>query len=257
MKAVIFAGGFGTRISEESAIRPKPMVEIGGKPILWHIMKGYSAQGVNDFVICCGYKAWVIKEYFANYYLHTCDLTVDLGDNTIEKHPVATDPWRVTMVDTGEATMTGGRLKRVRHLLGDETFFLTYGDGVSNVDLGALLDFHRRAGVLATLTAVQPPGRFGALVLHKGQVKVESMVEKPEGDGGWINGGFFAVEPAAIDYVEGDETAWEREPMNRLSEDGQLAAYRHEGYWQNMDTLRDKMVLEERWQSGDAPWKTW
>lgn len=257
MKVVILAGGYGTRISEESSVRPKPMVEIGGRPILWHIMKIYSAHGLNDFIICCGYKGYLIKEYFANYFLHASDVTLDLAAQRMEVHRTEAEPWRVTLIDTGDGTMTGGRLKRVRDHLGDETFCLTYGDGVSDVDIGALIEFHRSQNVLATLTAVQPPGRFGAFTLGEGETRVPAFHEKPAGDGAWVNGGFFVLEPGAIDYIRDDSTVWEREPMEALARDGQLAAYRHTGFWHPMDTLRDKIVLEELWQSGHAPWKVW
>ncbi|MDZ4717814.1 MAG: glucose-1-phosphate cytidylyltransferase [Roseiflexaceae bacterium] len=255
MKAVILAGGFGTRISEESAIKPKPMVEIGGKPLLWHIMKIYSAYGINDFIICCGYKGHVIKEYFANYFLYMSDVTFDMRANRTEIHQNGAEPWRVTLVDTGEKTMTGGRLKRVRHYIGDETFCFTYGDGVSDIDIAALIAFHRSQNVLATLTAVQPPGRFGAFTLDPNQPRITHFREKPQGDGAWINGGFFVLEPGVFDYIDGDAVVWEQEPMRNLAHNGQLAAYQYSGYWQNMDTLRDKMLLEELWQSGKAPWK--
>jgi glucose-1-phosphate cytidylyltransferase len=255
MKAVILAGGYGTRISEESAIRPKPMVEIGEKPILWHLMKHYSAYGVHDFVICCGYKSFVIKEFFANYVVRSSHVvTVDLGAKTVETETEASEPWRVTLVDTGEKTMTGGRLRRVAEYL-DDTFFFTYGDCLSDIDLDALLAQHNSRGRLATLTAVQPPGRFGVLTLEGD--RVESFIEKPEGDGGWVNGGFFVIEPAALDYIGEDSTIWEREPLQALAEDDQLGAYRHHGFWQPMDTLRDKMVLESHWASGKAPWVVW
>ena len=257
MKAVILAGGFGTRISEESTVRPKPMVEIGGKPILWHIMKIYASHGVRDFVICAGYRGYMIKEYFANYFLHMADVTFDLETNEMTTHTTAAEPWRVTIVDTGENTMTGGRLKRVRDFVGGEAFCMTYGDCVSDIDIGALADFHRSQGVLTTVTAIQPPGRFGALGLREGTDKVAAFHEKPVGDGGWVNGGFFVLEPAALDYIDGDDTIWEREPLERLAHDGMLAAYRHAGYWQNMDTLRDKMILEQQWSSEAPPWKTW
>ncbi|QKT02480.1 glucose-1-phosphate cytidylyltransferase [Ectothiorhodospiraceae bacterium 2226] len=257
MQAVILAGGYGTRISEESTIRPKPMVEIGGRPILWHIMKIYSAHGINDFLICAGYKAYAIKEYFANYFLHVSDVTFDIKKNRMDVLQNGAEPWRVTIVDTGEGTMTAGRLKRVRHYLEGETFCLTYGDGVSNVDIGRLVDHHRRNGATATLTAVQPPGRFGAFSIGKGEDRIASFKEKPQGDGAWVNGGFFVVEPKVLDYIEGDQTVWEREPLERLAEEGGLSAYRHEGFWQPMDTLRDKHVLEELWRSGQAPWKVW
>ena len=257
MKAVILAGGYGTRLSEETSVTPKPMVEVGGKPILWHIMKIYSSYGINDFIVCCGYKGHVIKEYFANYFLHTADLTFDLRANRMEVISNGCESWRVTVVDTGEETMTGGRLKRVRNLLGNETFCLTYGDGVGDMDLGALIQFHRNQDALATVTAVQPPGRFGAFTLGEGQFKVRRFREKPEGASAWVNAGFFVLEPVAIDYIENDGTIWEREPIEQLARDGKLAAYRHYGFWQPMDTLRDKMLLEELWQSGDAPWKRW
>ena len=255
MKAVILAGGLGTRISEETQVRPKPMVEIGGKPILWHIMKIYSAHGVHEFVICLGYKGYMIKEYFANYFLHMSDVTFDIGENRMEVHQRHGEPWRVTLVDTGDATATGGRLRRVRPYIGDEAFCFTYGDGVSNVDVRALIAFHAQAGTLATVTAVQPPGRFGALDVERN--RITGFREKPQGDGGWINGGFFVLSPRAIDTVDGDETVWEREPLERLARDGQLAAFRHRGCWQPMDTLRDRMLLEELWSSGKAPWKVW
>lgn len=257
MKAVILAGGYGTRISEETQIRPKPMVEIGGKPILWHIMKIYSAYGVNDFIICCGYKGYMIKEYFANYALHMSDITFDLSSGQMTTHSNAAEPWRVTLVDTGEGTMTGGRLKRVRHHLGNETFCLTYGDGVCDVDITRLIEFHKRQQTYATLTATQPPGRFGAFTLEHGQERIVSFREKPDGDGAWINGGFFVLEPAVLDYIDGDSTVWEQEPLQRLAHDGQLSAYKHSGFWQPMDTLRDKHYLEELWASGKAPWKVW
>ncbi len=257
MKAVILAGGFGTRISEESAIRPKQMVEIGGKPILCHILKIYSSHGVNEFVICAGYRGDLIKEYFANYFLHTADVTFDLETNSMTTHTSAAEPWKVTIVDTGADTMTGGRLKRVRDHIGDDTFCMTYGDCVSNIDIRDLIDLHHRLEVLATVTAIQPPGRFGALAVPEGEEKVASFKEKPTGDGGWVNGGFFVVEPRVLDYIDGDRTIWEREPLERLAGEGKLAAYRHFGYWQNMDTLRDKMVLEEQWASDAPPWKVW
>jgi glucose-1-phosphate cytidylyltransferase len=256
MKAVIFAGGLGTRISEETSTRPKPMVEIGGKPILWHILKTYSAHGINDFVICCGYKGYVIKEYFANYFLHMSDVTFDMVNNKMEVHQHNVEPWRVTLVDTGENTMTGGRLKRVASYLKDEEIFcLTYGDGVSDVNITELIKFHNTQKVKATLTATLPPGRFGALDM-KGS-KVNSFREKPQGDGAMINGGFFVLSPEVIDYISDDQTIWEREPMERLAEESQLAAFHHEGFWQPMDTLRDMQHLEELWKSGKAPWKIW
>jgi glucose-1-phosphate cytidylyltransferase len=256
MKAIILAGGLGTRISEETQLRPKPMVEIGGKPILWHIMKGYATHGITDFIVCCGYKGYLIKEYFANYFLHTSDVTFDLAKNQVEVHQQFSESWRVTLIDTGETTMTGGRLKRVsRYLDPDEPFCFTYGDGVSDVDITALIAFHKREGKLATLTAVQPPGRFGSidLVGHD----ISHFREKPQGDGNWINGGFFVLSPEVIRRIEGDATIWEREPMEGLARDGQFCAYQHTGYWQSMDTLRDKNLLEELWNTGRAPWKVW
>jgi glucose-1-phosphate cytidylyltransferase len=256
VKAVILAGGYGTRISEESAVRPKPMVEIGERPILWHIMKIYSAHGIDDFVIACGYRGYQIKEFFANYFLHMSDVTFDLGANAMTTHSTGVEPWRVTLVDTGERTMTGGRLKRLAPYL-DGTFCFTYGDCVTDLDVGRLVSFHREQGGLATLTAVQPPGRFGVITLAAEQTQITRFAEKPEGDGGWISGGFFVLEPEALDYVDGDETVWERGPMERLAREGRLSAYKHTGYWQNMDTLRDKMVLEEQWASGSPPWKVW
>jgi len=255
VKAVILAGGLGTRISEETSTRPKPMVEIGGKPILWHIMKTYSAHGIHDFVICCGYKGYMIKEYFANYFLHMSDVTFDMENNSMEVHQQHAEPWKVTLVDTGEETMTGGRLKRIRHYLDEDDFCFTYGDGVSDVNIAELIAFHRQQQNLATLTGVQPPGRFGSLNLEGD--RVTSFEEKPHGDGFWINGGFFVVSPKVIDLIDGDTTIWERDPMEKLARDGQLSAYLHPGFWQPMDTLRDKNHLEELWQSGDAPWKVW
>ena len=255
MKAVILAGGLGTRISEETSIKPKPMVEVGGKPILWHVMKIYSTHGINDFIICLGYKGYVIKEYFANYFLHMSDVTFDMVGNKVEVHQNNTEPWRVTLVDTGDNTMTGGRLKRVRQYLGSEDFCFTYGDGVGDVDISKLMKFHKSHKKLATLTATQPPGRFGALKLN--QDIVSGFQEKPQGDGGWINGGFFVLSPKVIDYIEGDATLWERDPMERLAIEGQLMARQHNGFWQPMDTLRDKAYLDELWASGKAPWKTW
>jgi glucose-1-phosphate cytidylyltransferase len=254
MKAVILAGGLGSRLSEETSVKPKPMVEIGGKPILWHVMKIYSSHGINDFVICLGYRGYVIKEYFANYALHTTDVTFDMQKGSMEVHESSTEPWRVTLVDTGEETMTGGRLRRVRRYVEDGTFCFTYGDGVSDVDLGAVLDLHKRSGKLATVTTVQPPGRWGSLLLEEDEVR--GFQEKPEGDGGWINGGFFVLEPAAIDRIAGDATIWEREPMESLARDGELHAYRHTGFWHAMDTLRDRQTLEALWADG-APWRTW
>ncbi|WP_457622326.1 glucose-1-phosphate cytidylyltransferase [Persephonella sp.] len=255
MKVVILAGGFGTRLSEETDIKPKPMVEIGGKPILWHIMKIYSSYGFNDFVICLGYKGYVIKEYFANYFLHMSDVTIDLKNNQIEVHDVKAEPWKVTLVDTGLNTMTGGRIKRIKNYIGNETFMLTYGDGVGNINIKELLEFHKKHGRYATLTAVQPSGRFGALDLE--DVQVKAFKEKPKGDGAWINGGFFVLEPQIFDYIEGDETIWERDPLENLAKDGQLMAYKHTGFWKPMDTLRDKRELESLWQSENPPWKVW
>jgi glucose-1-phosphate cytidylyltransferase len=257
MKAVILAGGFGTRLSEETDLKPKPMVEIGGKPILWHIMKSYSAHGIDEFVICCGYKGYVIKEYFANYFLHMSNVTFDLKENRMEVHQNHAEPWRVTLVDTGETTMTGGRLKRVREFLGDETFCMTYGDGVSDVDIRASIAFHRERKGLATLTAVQPPGRFGSLTLGSDTSSIRTFTEKPTGDGGWVNGGYFVLEPEVIDRIAGDQTTWEREPLESLAQDGLIWAYKHDGFWRPMDTLRDKNQLEALWESGEAPWKTW
>lgn len=254
MKAVILAGGLGTRISEESHLRPKPMIEIGGRPILWHIMKLYGHHGITEFVICCGYKGYVIKEYFANYFLHMSDVTFDMSANSMEVHHRKAESWRVTLVDTGEATLTGGRLKRVAEHL-DGTFCLTYGDGVSDVDIGALLRCHAVAGTEATVTAIQPEGRFGALEIDEG--RVTAFEEKPRGDGRWINGGFFVCEPSVLDRIEGDSTSWENAPLKQLASDGQLAVYRHNGFWAAMDTMRDKVRLEEQWAKGRAPWKVW
>ena len=255
MKAVILAGGLGTRISEETHLKPKPMIEIGGKPILWHIMKTYSFYGINDFVICCGYKGYVIKEYFANYFLHMSDVTFDMAANKMEIHQNSAEPWRVTLVDTGDNTMTGGRLKRVREYLGDEDFCFTYGDGVADVDVGALVAFHKQQGCMGTVTSVQPPGRYGALETDGD--RVTGFMEKPQGDGGRINGGYFVLSPKVIDYIDGDNTSWESGPLNVLAKENQLAAFQHQGFWQPMDTLRDKNHLEELWQSGKAPWKVW
>ncbi len=255
MKAVILAGGLGTRIAEESATRPKPMIEIGGKPILWHIMKLYSAHGVNDFIVCCGYKGYMIKEYFANYFLHMSDVTFDVGNNQMQIHEKFAEPWRVTLVDTGEHTMTGGRLRRVRQYLEGEDFCMTYGDGVSDVDITALMAFHRRHGRHATVTAVQPPGRYGSLKLEGS--KVQTFEEKPQGDGAYINGGFFVLKPAVLDLIDGDQSVWERDPLQSLAESGELEAFMHRGFWQAMDTLRDKNHLEELWSAGRAPWKQW
>ncbi len=254
-RAVILAGGLGTRIAEESELRPKPMIEIGGRPILWHIMKIFSAHGIDEFVLCLGYKGYMIKEYFQNYGLHSSDVTFDFARHETTIHRREVEPWRITLVDTGPETMTGGRLRRVREYLGDETFCLTYGDGVADVDIGALLRFHEAHDADATVTAVQPAGRFGSLQMRDDVVA--GFQEKPDGDGGWINGGFFVLHPRVIDRIAGDETAWEHEPLESLARDGQLRAYRHEGFWQAMDTLRDKRQLEELWASGRAPWRTW
>lgn len=255
MKAVILAGGLGTRISEETHLKPKPMVEIGGKPILWHVMKIYSQHGINDFVICVGYKGYVIKEYFANYFLHMSDVTFDMASNRMEVHEKKAEPWKVTIVDTGDSSGTGGRLKRVRHYLDDEPFAFTYGDGVGNVDITASLKLHREKNVDATVTAVQPPGRYGALDIQDGLVA--RFEEKPHGDGAWINGGFFILNPSVIDLIKTDETNWEREPLEQLASGKRIAAYQHDGFWQPMDTLRDKNYLESLWAQGKAPWKIW
>lgn len=256
MKAVILAGGLGTRISEETHLKPKPMIEIGGRPILWHILKIYSAHGIDDFVICLGYKGYLVKEYFANYFLHMSDVTFDMASNSMQVHQASAEPWKVTLVDTGENTMTGGRLRRVREFLDpDEPFCMTYGDGVGNVDLAALLAEHTQHGLLATVTAVQPPGRYGSLVTEGGLVA--GFEEKPLGDGGWVNGGFFVLDPRVLDLIDGDETIWEREPMHRLVAQRQLGTYRHTGFWRPMDTLRDKIYLEELWERRRAPWKCW
>ncbi|WP_046483522.1 MULTISPECIES: glucose-1-phosphate cytidylyltransferase [Pseudomonas] len=256
MKAVILAGGLGTRLSEETSTRPKPMVEIGGKPILWHIMKMYSAHGINDFIICCGYKGYVIKEYFANYFLHMSDVTFNMRDNTMEVHDKRAEAWNVTLVDTGDDSMTGGRLHRVADYVKDEeSFCFTYGDGVGDIDISATIEFHKKHGKAATLTATYPPGRFGALDIRQGQVL--NFKEKPKGDGAMINGGFFVLKPEVLKYITGDASVWEQEPLMNLASDQQLMAYEHQGFWQPMDTLRDKHLLEELWMSGKAPWKTW
>lgn len=255
MKAIILAGGLGTRISEETTIRPKPMVEIGGKPILWHIMKIYSAYGINDFIVCCGYKGYFIKEYFANYFLHMSDVTFDMQQNKTKIHHNYAEPWCVTLVDTGEQTMTGGRLARVREYVDNEDFCFTYGDGLSNVNISALIAFHKKAGSKATMTAVQPPGRFGSINLDGN--KITSFQEKPVGDGGWINGGFFVCSPSVFEYIEGDDTTWEEQPLERMAEEKNLSAYLHKGFWQPMDTLRDRIYLEKLWNSSQAPWKVW
>ncbi len=256
MKAVILAGGLGTRISEETSIRPKPMIEIGGRPILWHILKIYSQCGINDFIVCLGYKGYVIKEFFANYFLHMADVTFHMAENRMEVHDSMTEPWRVTLVDTGDATQTGGRLKRVaRYLEGEDAFCLTYGDGVANVNIHESIRFHNQQGGLATMTAVQPAARWGALEIEG--TKITAFHEKRPGDGAWINGGFFVLSPQVLSYIDGDQTYWEREPLERLAAEGNLNAYHHTGFWQPMDTLRDKTQLEELWHKGDAPWKTW
>jgi glucose-1-phosphate cytidylyltransferase len=255
MKVVILAGGLGTRISEESHLRPKPMIEIGGKPILWHIMKIYSAHGCNDFIVCCGYKGYYIKEYFQNYFLHASDVTFDLERNQMEMHRHIGEPWRITLVDTGATTNTGGRLKQVRDFLGDETFCFTYGDGVADVDIAGEIAFHKSHGKLATICAVQPPGRYGALVREGDSVL--GFREKPPGDGAWINGGFFVLEPRAIDYIAGDDSSWEADALVRIAADGELQAWEHTGFWQPMDTLREKNALEEHWAANTAPWKVW
>jgi len=255
MKAVILAGGLGTRISEETQVRPKPMVEIGGKPMLWHIIKGYAHFGVTDFVVCLGYKGYVVKEYFANYFIHTSDVTFHLADNRMDVHQRHAEPWHVTLVDTGESTQTGGRLKRVRGYIGDETFCLTYGDGLASVDIRALVAFHHAQKTLATVTAVAPPGRFGALTIE--ERKITGFREKPPGDGARINGGFFVLSPRVFDYIEGDQTLWEQQPLERLAREGQLSAYAHDGFWHPVDHLRDKIYLEQLWASGTAPWKVW
>lgn len=256
MKAVILAGGLGTRISEETHLKPKPMIEIGGRPILWHIMKIYSAHGINEFVICCGYRGYVIKEYFQNYFLHMSDVTFDMSANAMEVHHKKAEPWRVTLVDTGEETMTGGRLKRVApHIANEEAFCFTYGDGVADIDVTAAIEFHRRHGKWATVTAVQPPGRYGALSLDGD--RVTGFIEKPLGDGGYINGGFFVLSPKCLDFIDGDAASWEGEPIAKIASLGELQAFEHRGFWQPMDTLRDKGFLEELWQSDKAPWKSW
>jgi glucose-1-phosphate cytidylyltransferase len=257
LKAVILAGGLGTRISEETHLKPKPMIEIGGKPILWHIMKSYSAHGIHDFIVCCGYKGYIIKEYFANYFLHMSDVTFDMENNKMEVHQQNAEPWRVTLVDTGDETLTGGRLKRVENYIKDEkAFCFTYGDGVSDVNISELIDFHLQHDKLATVSAVQPPGRYGALNMQD-DGSVRGFIEKPKGDGGWINGGFFVLSPKCLDYIAGDRISWEVEPLTKIAQEGQLMAFEHTGFWQPMDTLREKNLLEELWLSGKAPWKTW
>jgi glucose-1-phosphate cytidylyltransferase len=255
VKAVILAGGLGTRISEETTTRPKPMVELGGRPVLWHIMKAYSSYGIDDFIVCCGYKGYVIKEFFANYALHASDVTFDMRERSMRVHSCAVEPWKVTLVDTGDDTMTGGRLLRVRRYLDDEPFCFTYGDGLSDVDVRAVIAHHQASGALATMTTVQPPGRFGAVRLE--EQKIVAFDEKPEGDGAWINGGYFVLSPGVFDYIDGDDTVWERDPLERLAADGKLSAFVHRGFWQPMDTLRDKTMLEDSWARGHAPWKVW
>ncbi len=257
MKAIILAGGLGTRLSEETSVRPKPMVEIGEQPILWHILKTYGHYGITDFIICAGYKGHMISEWFANYRLRTADVAFDFSDHSTVYHDDSVEKWKVSVIHTGEETMTGGRLRRVRDYVRDETFCFTYGDGVADINITELVDFHREQGREATMTVVQPAGRFGAVTLHPGQTGVDSFMEKPRGDGAWINGGFFVLEPTAMDRIDNDSTVWEQEPMRSLARDGQLSAYRHEGFWQPMDTLRDKVLLESLWQSGDSPWKVW
>jgi glucose-1-phosphate cytidylyltransferase len=256
MKAVILAGGLGTRLSEETHLRPKPMIEIGGKPMLWHLMKIYSAQGINEFIVCAGYKGFIIKEYFANYFLHNSDATFDLLNNKLTIHHSNAEPWHVTVVDTGEQTMTGGRLRRVKKFLANETFCFTYGDGLSDVKIQETINFHKKHGGKATITAVQPPGRFGILEINT-QDMVNSFLEKPQGQGTWINGGFFVLEPSVIDLIADDTVVWEKQPLEDLAAQKQLHAYKHEGFWQCMDTVRDKLLLESLWESGSAPWKSW
>lgn len=255
MKAVILAGGLGTRLAEETQVRPKPMIEVGGRPILWHILKIYSQHGINDFVVCLGYKGYLIKEYFANYYLHMGDVTIDLERNAVDVHQSYAEPWRVTLIDTGDVTQTGGRIKQILPYVGGEDFCLTYGDGLADVDITALIEFHRTEGRLATVTAVQPPGRFGAMDIEGDRVR--DFMEKPQGDGAWINGGFFVVSPRVGDYIEGNATRWEQEPLERLANDGELSSFRHPGFFQPMDTLRDQRYLEELWAGGQAPWALW
>lgn len=257
MKAVILAGGYGTRLSEETGVRPKPMVEIGGKPILWHIMKIYSAYGINEFIICLGYKGYFIKEYFSKYFLHMSDITFDLKNNSMEVHNNGVEPWKVTLIDTGENTMTGGRLKRAGDYIGNETFFFTYGDGVSDVNIKSLLEFHKSQNTIATVTAVQPPERFGVITIKDDENRMLSFKEKPKGDNSWINGGYFVLEPAVLDYISDYSTVWEQEPMQNLAGDGMLSVYKHRGFWQPMDTLRDKYVLDDMWNTGKAQWKVW
>lgn len=256
MKVVILAGGLGTRLSEETSLKPKPMVEIGGMPILWHIMKIYSSYGYNDFIICLGYKGYLVKEYFANYFLHKSDVTIDLSDNSIKVHDSQAEPWKITLVDTGVDSMTGGRIKRIKEHVQNETFMVTYGDGVGNINISKLVEFHKKQGKYCTVTSVQPSGRFGALNIDK-DFKVNSFMEKPKGDGSWINGGFFVCEPEIFDYIDNDSTTWEREPMENIALEGQMCAFKHEGFWKPMDTLRDKNELEKDWVDGQAKWKNW
>ncbi len=257
MKAVILAGGLGTRLSEETSIRPKPMVEVGGMPILWHIMKIYSTYNINDFIICCGYKGEVIKEFFLNYSNLSSDITVDLRKNSVQLHNDKSEPWKVTLVDTGHESMTGGRIRRVKDYIGDETFCLSYGDGVCDLNIDKLIEFHKSQQTLVTLTAVQPPGRYGSFSLRERSSQIRSFHEKPDGDGAWVNGGYFVVEPEAIDYIDNDLTTWEQEPLQTLAQNGQLSAFKYSGFWQSMDTLRDRMLLEELWESGNPPWRIW
>lgn len=256
MKVVLLAGGLGTRLSEETILKPKPMVDIGDKPILWHIMKTYSAYGYNDFVICLGYKGYFIKEYFANYFLHQSDVTINLNDNSIETHNTKAEPWKITLVDTGKETMTGGRIKRIQSHIGNSPFLLTYGDGIGNVNINKLVEFHKANNKLLTVTAVQPSGRFGALNINENE-EVTSFLEKPKGDGAWINGGFFVCEPEVFNYIDGDSTLWERDPMEQIAKENQMVAFKHQGFWKPMDTLRDKVELETEWNTGNAPWKIW
>ena len=255
MKAVILAGGFGTRISEETQLKPKPLIEIGGMPLLWHIMKIYSSHGINDFIICCGYRGYLIKEYFVNYSLHMSDVTLDIQKNEIKVHKKLAEPWKITLIDTGLNTMTGGRLKRIKEYLSDESFCFTYGDGLSDVNITELIKFHKKNKTLATVTAVQPPGRFG--ILNMKDTKIVDFKEKPAGDHNWINGGYFVLEPSVIDYIDDDTTVWEQEPLEKLAKEGQISAYQHTNFWQPLDTLREKNILEELWDSGNAPWKSW
>lgn len=257
MKVIILAGGLGTRLSEETVVKPKPMVEVGGMPILWHIMKIYSAHGFNEFIICLGYKGYMVKEYFANYFLHQSDVTIDLSNNQVQIHDSYAEPWKITLVDTGKDSMTGGRIKRVRHHIGNEPFMLTYGDGVGDINIRTLVDFHQVSGKACTMTTVQPQGRFGSVDVDAQDNRIRSFLEKPKGDGAWINAGFFVCEPAVFDYIDNDATIWERTPLERLAYDQQLMAYKHEGYWKPMDTLRDKVELESMWEKGAADWKIW